>query len=90
MSSSPVLHRLLICSVLAGLVTGLAYQPISSYGDGVLEGIALASTFWPFGFSAVLDASIRTIALFKAERGTKLSVSDQPDLQLKHPPEAFI
>ncbi|UPK95611.1 hypothetical protein LCI18_006546 [Fusarium solani-melongenae] len=50
----------------------LDYQPISSYGDGVLEGIGLASTFWPIAFSAVLGALIRTIALFKAERGTKL------------------
>ncbi|KAI8653851.1 hypothetical protein NCS56_01340300 [Fusarium sp. Ph1] len=58
--------------VLAGLVTRLDYQPISSYGDGVFEGIGLASTFWPIAFSAVLGALIRTIVLFKSERGTNL------------------
>ncbi|KAI8712364.1 hypothetical protein NCS52_01334400 [Fusarium sp. LHS14.1] len=73
--AAPYLSQLVVpvpFLVLAGLVTGLDYQPISSYGDGVLEGIGLASTFWPIAFSAVLGALIRTIALFKAERGTKL------------------
>ncbi|RSL73045.1 hypothetical protein CEP53_000816 [Fusarium sp. AF-6] len=31
--------------VLAGLVSRLDYQPLSKYGDGVLDGIALASAF---------------------------------------------
>lgn len=49
-------------------------QPISSHGTNVFETMGLASTLWPIAFAAVLGSLARAIALYKAEKGTKLGV----------------
>jgi hypothetical protein len=49
-------------------------KPLSQHGDGVFQGMGLASTLWPIAFAAVLGSLARTVALYKAERGTNLGV----------------
>ncbi|EEU47163.1 uncharacterized protein NECHADRAFT_77349 [Fusarium vanettenii 77-13-4] len=57
---------------LAVYMYQLNNQPISSHGGDVLDAMGVASTVWPIAFAAVIGALVRTIALFKAERGTSL------------------
>ncbi|KAF5013070.1 hypothetical protein FDECE_897 [Fusarium decemcellulare] len=38
----------------------------------VFQGMGLASTLWPIAFAAVLGSLARTVALYKAEKGTNL------------------
>ncbi|KAM0380069.1 hypothetical protein ACHAPZ_000275 [Fusarium culmorum] len=44
----------------------------SSFGDTVLEILSVASTLWPILFAAVLGPLLKSIALFRAERGSTL------------------
>ncbi|KAI1028705.1 hypothetical protein LB503_002605 [Fusarium chuoi] len=44
----------------------------SHFGDRVLEVLSVASTLWPILFAAVLGPLLKTIALFRAERGSTL------------------
>ncbi|KAH7121729.1 hypothetical protein B0J13DRAFT_512378 [Dactylonectria estremocensis] len=57
---------------LAISISRLNNQPKSSHGEMVLDAMGVASTLWPIAFAAVIGALVRTIALFQAERGTKL------------------
>ncbi|RMJ07885.1 hypothetical protein CDV36_012502 [Fusarium kuroshium] len=58
--------------VLAVYIYQLNNNPLSSHGEDVLDAMGVASTVWPIAFAAVIGALVRTIALFKAERGTSL------------------
>ncbi|RBR00385.1 hypothetical protein FVER53590_07600 [Fusarium verticillioides] len=44
----------------------------SSFGDTVLEVLSIASTLWPILFAAVMGPLLKSIALFCAERGSRL------------------
>ncbi|KAF5702610.1 hypothetical protein FGLOB1_9500 [Fusarium globosum] len=44
----------------------------SSFGDTVLEVLSVASTLWPILFAAVLGPLLKSIALFRAEKGSRL------------------
>ncbi|RGP73563.1 hypothetical protein FLONG3_6300 [Fusarium longipes] len=55
--------------VLLGIVANLDGEKKSYFGDNVLEVLQLASTLWPISFAAVLGPFLKTLALFKAERG---------------------
>ncbi|KAG8675746.1 hypothetical protein FPOAC2_01822 [Fusarium poae] len=44
----------------------------SSFGDTILEVVSIASTLWPILFAAVLGPLLKTVALFRAERGSTL------------------
>ncbi|KAM0421035.1 hypothetical protein ACHAPT_011106 [Fusarium lateritium] len=57
---------------LAVYIYRLNNQPTSSHGEDVRDAMGVASTVWPIALAAVLGALVRTIALFKAERGTSL------------------
>ncbi|RBR12017.1 uncharacterized protein FIESC28_08787 [Fusarium coffeatum] len=54
---------------LLGIVGQLNGQKQSSFGDDILEVLQLAATLWPISFAAVLGPFLKTLALFKAERG---------------------
>ncbi|KAH6954189.1 hypothetical protein DER45DRAFT_525100 [Fusarium avenaceum] len=56
--------------VLLGVVGRLGGQKRNSFGDNVLEVLQLASTLWPISFAAVLGPFLKTLALFRAEKGT--------------------
>ncbi|KAG5659471.1 hypothetical protein KAF25_002030 [Fusarium avenaceum] len=56
--------------VLLGIVGRLGGQKRNSFGDNVLEVLQLASTLWPISFAAVLGPFLKTLALFRAEKGT--------------------
>ncbi|KAH7270944.1 hypothetical protein B0J15DRAFT_575843 [Fusarium solani] len=58
--------------VLAVYIYQLNNKPISSHGEDVRDAMGVASTVWPIAFAAVIGALVRTVALFKAERGTSL------------------
>lgn len=58
-----------VFAVLLGVVGDLNGRKQSSLGDDVLEVLQLASTLWPISFAAVVGPFLKTLALFKAERG---------------------
>ncbi|KAL6920462.1 hypothetical protein FSST1_004488 [Fusarium sambucinum] len=63
----PIAYTILL--VIMGYLHG---KRQSSFGDTVLEVISVASTLWPILFAAVLGPLLKTIALFRAERGSTL------------------
>jgi hypothetical protein len=46
----------------------------SHAGDTIMQAMAVTSTLWPILYSAVLGPMLKAIALYRAERGTKLGV----------------
>ncbi|KAM0352580.1 hypothetical protein ACHAP4_008723 [Fusarium culmorum] len=63
----PVAYTLLLA--MMGYLHG---KKQSSFGDTVLEILSVASTLWPILFAAVLGPLLKSIALFRAERGSTL------------------
>ncbi|KAF5229748.1 hypothetical protein FANTH_14085 [Fusarium anthophilum] len=59
-------------SVILALMAYLHGKKQSSFGDTVLEVLSVASTLWPILFAAVLGPLLKTMALFRAERGSTL------------------
>ncbi|KAJ3547472.1 hypothetical protein NM208_g1493 [Fusarium decemcellulare] len=59
-------------AVLLVLMSRLNGQPLSQHGASVFQGMGLASTLWPIAFAAILGSLARTVALYKAEKGTNL------------------
>ncbi len=51
-------------------------QEISSRGRSIQEAILLGPTIFPLAFAALAGRSLKRIALWRAERGTTLGVSD--------------
>ncbi|KAL2678790.1 hypothetical protein Neosp_009541 [[Neocosmospora] mangrovei] len=58
--------------VLLGIVASLHKQEQSEFGDNVREVLQVASLFWPILFAAVLGPFLRTVALYRAEKGSTL------------------
>lgn len=58
--------------MLLGIVASLHNQEQSEFGDNVREVLRVASTFWPILFAAVLGPFLRTVALYRAEKGSTL------------------
>lgn len=69
--------------VLLAMMVSLHGKKQSSFGDTVLEVLSVASTLWPILFAAVLGPLLKSIALFRAERGISIRLhgvpADQPD-----------
>lgn len=61
--------------MLAGCILVLRDQAQSFGGDKVIIVMGVASKLWPIAFAAVLGPLLRTIALYKAERGVTIRVS---------------
>ncbi|KAF5983149.1 hypothetical protein FBULB1_3938 [Fusarium bulbicola] len=59
-------------SVILALMAYLHGKKQSSFGNTVLEVLSVASTLWPILFAAVLGPLLKTMALFRAERGSTL------------------
>ncbi|RBA13636.1 hypothetical protein FPRO05_02429 [Fusarium proliferatum] len=59
-------------SVILAMMAHLHWKKQSSFGDTLLEVLSVASTLWPILFAAVLGPLLKSIALFRAERGSKL------------------
>ncbi|KLO93616.1 uncharacterized protein FFB20_10436 [Fusarium fujikuroi] len=59
-------------SVILAMMAHLHGKKQSSFGDTVLEVLSVASTLWPILFAAVLGPLLKSIALFRAERGSRL------------------
>jgi len=51
-------------------------KPESPTGQGVVQASQVAATIWPIAFAAVLGATLHTVALYHAQRGTQLEVLD--------------
>ncbi|KAL7765227.1 hypothetical protein ACKLNR_003143 [Fusarium oxysporum f. sp. zingiberi] len=70
-------------AVLLAMMVSLHGKKQSSFGDTVLEVLSVASTLWPILFAAVLGPLLKSIALFRAERGISIRLpgvpADQPD-----------
>ncbi|KAF4964743.1 hypothetical protein FSARC_7342 [Fusarium sarcochroum] len=58
--------------VILGIIAYLRGKQQSTFGDNTLEVLQLASTLWPISFAAVVGPFLRTLALFRAERGSTL------------------
>ncbi|EEU43374.1 uncharacterized protein NECHADRAFT_45002, partial [Fusarium vanettenii 77-13-4] len=58
--------------VLLGIVASLHNQEESSFGNNVREALQVASTLWPISFAAVLGPFLKTLALYRAEKGSTL------------------
>lgn len=58
--------------VLLAIMFYLHGKKQNSFGDTILEVASVASTLWPILFAAVLGPLLKTIALFRAERGSTL------------------
>ncbi|KAF4465714.1 hypothetical protein FALBO_7443 [Fusarium albosuccineum] len=69
---APLLLLPIPFAVLLRLIFRLDGQPLSQHGSDVFQGMGLASTLWPIAFAAVLGSLARTVALYKAEKGTNL------------------
>lgn len=69
--------------VLLAMMVSLHGKKQSSFGDTVLEVLSVASSLWPILFAAVLGPLLKSIALFRAERGISVRLpvvpADQPD-----------
>ncbi|KAF5590929.1 uncharacterized protein FSUBG_10658 [Fusarium subglutinans] len=59
-------------SVILVMMAYLHGKKQSPFGDTVLEVLSVASTLWPILFAAVLGPLLKSIALFRAERGSRL------------------
>ena len=46
----------------------------SNLGNAVMQAMAVTATLWPILFAAVLGPMLKAVALYNAERGTKLGV----------------
>lgn len=55
-----------------GIVASLHNKTESSFGNNVREVLQVASTVWPISFAAVIGPFLRTLALYKAEKGSTL------------------
>ncbi|KAF5633633.1 uncharacterized protein FTJAE_7058 [Fusarium tjaetaba] len=62
----------IVYSVILAMMAYLHGKKQSSFGDTVLEVLSVASTLWPILFAAVLGPLLKSIALFRAERGSRL------------------
>ncbi|RSL94909.1 hypothetical protein CEP52_012358 [Fusarium oligoseptatum] len=62
----------ILYTVLLGIVASLHNQKESSFGNNVREALQVASTLWPISFAAVLGPFLRTMALYRAEKGSTL------------------
>lgn len=60
--------------VLAAFIWALDGRQQSTQGDHVIQAMGIASTLWPIAFAAVLGPTLRTVALFRAERGITIRV----------------
>ncbi|GKU10669.1 unnamed protein product [Fusarium langsethiae] len=58
--------------VLLAIVASLHHKTQSAFGDNTLEALQLAATLWPISFAAVVGPFLKTLALFRAERGAAL------------------
>ncbi|KAF4466644.1 hypothetical protein FALBO_6496 [Fusarium albosuccineum] len=58
--------------LLIGAVAYLRNKNQSQFGDGVLEILQIASTLWPISFAAVMGPFLKTLALYRAEKGSAL------------------
>ncbi|KAJ4315974.1 hypothetical protein N0V84_008108 [Fusarium piperis] len=54
------------------MVASLHNQKESSFGNNVRETLQVASTLWPISFAAVLGPFLKTMALYRAEKGSTL------------------
>jgi len=61
------------------LVLSLDGKAKSQKGSNVKQAMAVISTLWPIIFAAVLGPMLKAVALYRAERGTKLGVSVLPE-----------
>ncbi|KAF5537587.1 hypothetical protein FMEXI_9794 [Fusarium mexicanum] len=68
----PLLMLPIPFAVLLVFMARLEGKPLSRRGDAIFQGMGLASTLWPIAFAAILGSLARTIALYRAERGTNL------------------
>ncbi|KAH7268225.1 hypothetical protein B0J15DRAFT_441376 [Fusarium solani] len=62
----------ILYTVLLGIVASLHNQKESSFGNDVREALQVASTLWPISFAAVLGPFLKTLALYRAEKGSTL------------------
>ncbi|RMJ17774.1 hypothetical protein CDV36_002556 [Fusarium kuroshium] len=62
----------ILYSVLLGIVASLHNQKESPFGNSVRETLQVASTLWPISFAAVLGPFLKTMALYRAEKGSTL------------------
>jgi len=46
----------------------------SSDGESILQAMSVIATLWPILFAAVVGPLVKAVALYKAEKGTKLGV----------------
>ncbi|SCO55323.1 uncharacterized protein FFMR_12479 [Fusarium fujikuroi] len=59
-------------SVILAMMAHLHGKKQSSFGDKLLEVLSVASTLWPILFAAVVGPLLKSIALFRAERCSRL------------------
>ncbi|KAF4954457.1 hypothetical protein FGADI_5236 [Fusarium gaditjirri] len=59
-------------AVLLAMMAYLHGKKQSSFGDTVVEVLSVASTLWPILFATVLGPLLKSVALFRAERGSNL------------------
>ncbi|PNP61471.1 hypothetical protein FNYG_13758 [Fusarium nygamai] len=60
--------------VLMAMTVYLDGRERSDFGDDVREVLQIASTLWPISFAAVLGPTLKTLALYSAERGSRLGL----------------
>ena len=63
--------------ILAFRALAVDGEPLSDSGHTVLQAAKIAPTIFPIIFAAVVGRLMRTYALWKAERGTRLGVLEQ-------------
>jgi hypothetical protein len=68
--------RLIRIPVIAVLCLFLHEKPVSAYGEDVKALTLLSPTVFPIVYAAILGKLLRRIALFKAERGSTIGVSN--------------
>lgn len=68
----PLIFLILGISALA-----LDRKPLSSFGDNIIAGTKIGPTIFPIIFAAVVSRLMRSIAHWKAEKGTQLGMLEQ-------------
>lgn len=71
----PPVHELHATNFELALIGCVAYvwgKEQSDFGDTIMELLQVASTLWPISFAAVLGPFLKTVALYRAEKGSTL------------------
>jgi hypothetical protein len=75
----PTPNQYAVLSFRALAVDGL---PLSPEGDIVIQAARLGPTVFPIVFAAVVGRLMKSLALWKAERGSELGVRDEDFLRV--------